>query len=278
VLVGSPPNQTRFNLVKDIMTRRSGYFAAARSGRWTESKLLKATDLTAEDPEVFNNYLRCAYNDRVYIEGLEITEAGTSEDNAAVDKKLNEEWEGHAKEMRRPHRIMERLKGLMKVYLLANVLLDHKTANMVVDETLRSLTILKAIPSEGPVQLIYDNTVAGDRTRNFWTDWYVHNVATISFPDDDERPWPNDFLVDVVKGLQEVKKMETRVIKTRVVYRMDQYFVTWNPTEGPHRYYSGPGTEGEELVESDEEDLDYEFSEGEAVMTDDEEADTEMTD
>jgi hypothetical protein len=260
------------------MTRRSGYFAAARSGRWTESKLLKATDLTAEDPEVFNNYLRCAYNDCVYIEGLEITEAGTFEDSATIDKKLNEEWGEHTKEMRRPHRIMERLKGLMKVYLLANVLLDHKTANMVVDETLRSLNILKAIPSEGPVQLIYDNTVAGDRMRNFWTDWYVYNTTTLSYPDDDERPWPNDFLVDVVKGLQDVKKMETSVIKTRLVYRMDQYFGTWNPTEGPHRYYSGPGTEGEELVESDEEDLDYEYSEGEAVMTDDEATDTEMTD
>lgn len=62
------------------------------------------------------------------------------------------------------------------------------------------------------------------------------------------------------------------------MYRIDEYFVTWNPTQGPHRYHSGPGTEGEELVESDEEDLDYEPSEDEAVMTDDEATDTEMAD
>ena len=278
VLVGSPPNQKRFSLVKDIMTKRSEYFAAARSGRWNENEVLKATDLTTEDPEVFNNYLRCAYFDRVYIEGLEITEAGTFEESAIIDQKLNEEWEEHSNDMRQPHRIMERLKGLMRIYLLASMLIDHKTANMVVDETLRSLTILKAIPSGAPVHMIYENTIAGDRMRNFWADWFVYNVSTLFIPEGDERPWPNDFLTDVVKGLQEHKDIQTRIIKKRLVYHIDEYFVTWNPTQGPHRYYSGPGTEGEELVESDEEDLDYEPSEDEAVMMDDEATDTEMAD
>jgi hypothetical protein len=44
------------------------------------------------------------------------------------------------------------------------------------------------------------------------------------------------------------------------------------PDDGRHRFYCGPGTEGDDRPGSDDEDLDYEpsESEGEAVMTDDE--------
>jgi hypothetical protein len=283
VLVGSPPNQKRFILHKDIMVQRSEYFAAARSGRWNENELLKATDLTAEDPAAFKNYLSCAYMDCVHIEGLEITEAGTFEENAAVDKYLDEEW-GDFAPMRKVHRVVERYRELMKVYLLANMLLDHKTANLVVDETFRTLNILGMAPGIRAVALLYDNTIPGDGMRNLWADWYAHNVSILDFPEPEDegelaRPWPYDFLADVLKGVQEHKKLQWQLTGKRLVYRMDQYFLTWNPTEGPHRYYSGPGAEVEKLVESDDEDRDYEPpSEGEAVMTDEESTDTEMAD
>jgi hypothetical protein len=276
VLVGSPPNQKRFVLHKDIMTERSGYFAAARSGRWNENELLKATDLTAEDPEVFKNYLSCAYCDRVYIKGFEITAVGTFKENAAIDKKLDEEPKDG---MRWPYSTRERFKGLMKVYLLANMLLDHKTANMVVDETFRTLDILYCLPGAGAVHLIFENTLAGDDMRNFWIDWYAHNVPTIGFPEneDDPRPWPNDFLAGVVKELQKTKNMQLRANKMHVIYKMHGFFDgNWNPTEGQHPYYSGPGTEGEVILESDDDDSDW--SVGEAVMTEDEMTDTEMAD
>jgi hypothetical protein len=275
VLVGSPPNQKCFNLHKDIMIERSGYFAAARSGRWNENELLKATDLTAEDPEVFKNYIYCAYFDRVCVKGFEITDASTFKENAAIDKKLDEE---QVNGLRWPYSTKERFKGLMKVYLLANMLLDHKTANLVVDETLRTLDLLNTLPGAGAIHLIFENTVPGDGMRNFWIDWYAHNVPTIGFPEDedDPRPWPNDFLAGVVKELQKAKRMQLSISKRHLFYKIHELFNGgWNPTEGQHPYYSGPGFEGEELLASDDEDSDW--SVDEAVMTEDETTDTEMT-
>ena len=266
------------------MSQRSGFFAAAHSGRSSESEFLKPTDLTAEDPQVFSNYINCVSLDRVSIEGLDITEAGTFEENAAIDKYLNEKF-GELPpetqvETQGAHRILEHYKGLMKLYLLAKLLLDHKTANMVVDETLRSVNILKSQPGSAAIHLIYDNTTRGDCMRNFWADLYVHNVCYLPVMEEGERPWPNDFLADVVAGLQDHKTIQSH-LNTRLAYRIDQYFVTWNPIQGPHRYYSGPGTEGiggEELIESDEEDLDYEPSDRGSVMRDDEMSDAEMSD
>jgi hypothetical protein len=277
VLVGSPPNQKRFNLHKDIMSKRSEYFAAARSGRWNENELLKATDLTAKDPEVFKNYIYCAYFDRVYVKGFGITDAGTFKENAAIDKNLDEE---KVNGLRWPYSTKERFKGLMKIYLLANMLLDHKTANLVVDETLRTLDILNMLPGAGAIHLIFENTVSGDGMRKFWIDWYAHSVPDIGFPEDedDQRSWPNDFLAGVVQERQRIKRMQLNSNKPHLVYLIHEFFNgDWNPTEGRHPYYSGPDFEGEGLLGSEDEDSDW--SVDEAVMTEDEEStDTEMAD
>jgi len=129
------------------------------------------------------------------------------------------------------HRVVERYRELMKVYLLANMLLDHKTANLVVDETFRTLNILGMAPGIRAVALLYDNTIPGDGMRNLWADWYAHNVSILSFPDPEDegviaRPWPYDFLADVLKGVQEHKKLQWQLTGKRLVYRMDQYFLT----------------------------------------------------
>ena len=282
VVVGSPPNQQTFTLHHDVMTQRSKYFAAARSGRWNEKDPDKPTDLQHEDPEVFKNYLHCAYFDRVGVEGLEIDEEGRFVESAASDEKMREEYhtEDLDVEFRHTMRIIRRFSGLMKVYLLANMLLDYKTANMVVDETIRSFVLLRITqPGADVVHLIHDNTLPGDGMRHFWADWYVHNVKTLPFgnledddddDDDDDRPWPNDFLGDLVKGLQERQEVQRINNVPRLCFRIQEYFETWHPADGPHRYHSGPGTEGNKLPDSDDEDPDYEPSEPEAVMTDDE--------
>lgn len=127
------------------MTQRSEFFAAARSGRWNESELSNATDLRNEDPQVFLNYLHTVDSGRVYIEVLELSDDGAFFEKDTVIDALLWYHEGNVEGVRAA-KVIERYKGLMKVYLLANMLIDHKTANMVVDETFRNLRLIKTSP------------------------------------------------------------------------------------------------------------------------------------
>jgi hypothetical protein len=54
------------------------------------------------------------------------------------------------------------------------MLIDHKTANMVVDETFRNLRLIKTSPGRDAVLLVYNNTVDGDGMRNLLGDYYVN--------------------------------------------------------------------------------------------------------
>jgi hypothetical protein len=272
VLVGSPPDQKRFGLHYDLMTERSEYFAAARSGRWNEDDPSKPTDLSNEDPKVFADYVHTVYFNRVRVGGLELGDDKMFESNAAMEEEFAQTCDTTVEGVIYSLKINGRFLGLMKLYALANMLIDHKTANMIIDETIRTVDLTSTIPGCNAVQAMYSATVDDDGMRTLLSDYYAAHAKN---EDMEKDKWPEDFMRDLTRALLDNK--ENGILKQRANFV--PAFCTagclpgkWLPGNYKHRYYSSPGAECGKLSGSDEEDADYEpsSSEDDAVTTDDE--------
>jgi hypothetical protein len=103
VVVSRDDTQRSFLLHNDIVFTRSNYLEAARFARWIEYPK-GATELRDEDPIIFAMYVHCVYTNRVVV---------------PEPAKLN------------PY------SKFSKLYQLADMLLDTKTKNLVIDEFIR---------------------------------------------------------------------------------------------------------------------------------------------
>lgn len=269
VLVGSPPDQKRFSLHYDLMNERSGYFTAARSGRWNETDPSKPTDLSNEDPKVFEDYVHTVYFNRVRVGGLELGDDKLFESNATMEEGFAQHCDTTVDGVIYTLKINRRFLGLMQLYALANMLVDHKTTNMIIDEVIRTVDLTKNVPGGNAVRVVYSFTVHGDGMRTLLSEYYAAH-ATNEEMTQAKGNWPDDFMRDLAVVLLDNKK--NGILKQKASFVPAYYNAGWVPVDGRHRYYSGPGTEGDKLPGSDEDDADYEpsDSEGEAVMTDDE--------
>jgi hypothetical protein len=263
VLVRFPPDQKRFGLHFDLMTERSEYFAAARSGRWNKDDPSKPTDLSNENPKVFGDYVHTVYFNRVRIGGLELGDDKMFESNAAMEEEFAQNFDTSVDGVIYSLKINGRFLGLMKLYALANMLIDHKTTNMIIDETIRTVDLTSNVPGCNAVQAVYSATVDEDGMRTLLSDYYAAHAKN---EDMDKDKWPEDFMRDLTRGLLDNK--ENGILKQRANFVPKFCTTGWLPGNYKHRYYSGPG----KLPESDEEDSDYEpsSSEDEAATTDDE--------
>jgi hypothetical protein len=113
--VGIKPNRMRFTVHRDLITKRSEFFRAARTKYWTEPS--KVTRLVDDDPVVFEVYLNCLYNGLDCLAKLDYSKpiSGGDKDNE-VEKK---------------HEHHETARFLIDLYLLTDKLVDRTTANVV---------------------------------------------------------------------------------------------------------------------------------------------------
>ena len=249
VLVASPPDRQRFTLYHDVMTQRSGYFAAARSGRWNKDNPLKPTDLTEDDPQVFLDYLHTVHNNHVHVAGLELGDDALFEENAALDEAMAEQYDTTIDRVLYQQKTNALLKGLMHLYTLADMLIDHETTNMIIDATIRTVELTHVIPNEHAVAVICRSTASSDGMRNLITEYYVHHanseyIANHNFPD--------EFMKDLAVAF--LRNEETGFSKE---FKPSEYNVEWVPSDGPHRFYSGPGMQGDKELSSDDDGSDH---------------------
>lgn len=109
VLVGTGPEQKSFTVHYDIVSRRTDYFKGV--------DLERADDLTEQQPDLFSQYLHCAYFDRIQDELA--GEAVVARINGAADS-----YKG----------IVMLFKPLIKLYLLAAELENFIMTNLVIDK------------------------------------------------------------------------------------------------------------------------------------------------
>jgi hypothetical protein len=267
VIVGPKSNRQKFTLHHDLMVQRSEFFRAARSKTWIRDKPTRPTNLEQEDPEVFATYVRAVYFDRIRVEGVELDEHGLFESNAALEEELATESDTTKDGVLHGLKAEDRYLKLMKLYALAKFLLDHKTANLVVDETIRTADLVKTFPGSSAVESLYRSTVDGDCMRRLVVDYYVDLANHKYFAENREYHWPRDFVEEVAMAFMEGKE-NGFFLDRKAIFYPAFYIANWDPSQGKHGYHCGPGTEGDDLTDSDDDDSDYE--EGEAVMTDDE--------
>lgn len=164
MLVGAEPKQQRFTVHHDIITRRSGFFRAARSERWTTDKS-KPANMQQYDPEIFASYLHCIYRDVVPRPNKWTPEADAQR---AMNATNHDTDSGN-----------EYYRYLVKLYIIADSLRDPTTANLVIDET-RRFSYVACLPGFPVVKLAFRHTMPGDGLRKVLADVYVFKGSSIS--------------------------------------------------------------------------------------------------
>ena len=266
VIVGPETNRRKLRFYRDVMMQRSEFFRTARSYWWIKDDPAKPTHLEDEDPEVFEAYVRAVLFDRIRIQGLGLDESGLFESNAAMEEEFAQHCDTTVEGVIFDLKVNRRFLGLMKLYALANMLIDHKITNMIIDETIRTFELTKTIPTTDSVQVVYSSTVSGDGMRNLLGGLFADGATK----EMSQKGWPDEFMRDLAVTL--LKHKELGMLKRERIFTPASYIAGWVPGDRKHLFCSGPGTDGYKLPGSDDEDFDYEpsDSEGEAVMTDDE--------
>jgi len=177
VIVGPETNRRKFRLYRDLMMQRSELVRAARSYWWIKDDPAKPTHLEDVDPEVFEAYVRAVLFDRIRIQSLGLDDSGLFESNAATEEEFAQHCDTTVEGVIFDLKVNQRFLDLMKLYALANMLIDHKTTNMIIDETIRTFELTKTIPTMDAVQVVYSSTVSGDGMRNLLGGLYADGAT-----------------------------------------------------------------------------------------------------
>ena len=141
-----------------------------------------------EDPELFQAYLNCVYF------GPETLEQWSDASEAGVEAKP----EGNTRDEKQAVADLV-FEKLVRLYLLAERLVDLKTANMAVGEIVRSSNCFGVIPTQGPVSLAYGSTATGSPLRRLLRDYWI--FESVSVHDGSERlrtaGFPPEFVQDI---------------------------------------------------------------------------------
>lgn len=184
MLVGIAPFQKRFTLHHYIFTKRSVFFRAARSGRWTPDT--KPTDLHEHDPSIFDLYLHCVYQNTLPTlpsvsspppkddQGKYIKESSAQFRQITANRKIALDLRFHT---------------LPRLYILADSLLDPTTANLVIDEVASLAWNYRHAPGTAVIDVAFASTREKDGLRNLLADLHAHLDETVPKGD-----LPNAFL------------------------------------------------------------------------------------
>jgi hypothetical protein len=142
VLVGIKPNRMRFTVHRDLITKRSEFFRAARSKCWTEpSKVIRLVD---DDPVVFEAYLHCLY--------FGSDSFGEPIPDNDKDKEVEKQHAEHH----------ESARFLIDLYLVADRYLDPTAANVVMRGLVTFVHSRPWNPSEATIAKVYARTTEGN--------------------------------------------------------------------------------------------------------------------
>jgi hypothetical protein len=195
VLVGKEANQQRFTVYSDVLTQRSAFFRAARSGRW-RTQPDQPTMLDDHEPEVFSVYLYCvnfgAEALQEHIDAIPVHEEGESNDDSHFEK------------------CESRTKFLVDLYLSADKLLDPITANMAIDMLIQETERQNLYPSYNMVAYVYSSTIDESPLRRLLRDWHVL-VITKSWSDElYDFAYPRAFLEDLLHEIYNLQRHNLR--------------------------------------------------------------------
>jgi hypothetical protein len=190
VLVGTGDEQQRFTVHHELITKRSGFFHAARSERWSSGK---PTDLHEHDPSIFDLYLQC-----VYQNVLPSMPAVVSIPPWNVQESPEE-----FRQRKTEHAIAMDLRyhTLTRLYILADSLLDSITANQVIDEIAFWAWTWNFAPGTGVIHVAFGSTREHDGLRNLLAD--LHAQLDDVVPEGD---LPNYFLALIFERSLAAKK------------------------------------------------------------------------
>ncbi|KAK3621337.1 hypothetical protein LTR56_022873 [Elasticomyces elasticus] len=172
VLVGEEKNE--FMLHASIATKHSKFFKAACNGGFREAQD-KVTHLPEVSPATFRAYVQWIYSGTVVVMDSE---------------ELRSDYKGD--------QTSERQMRLMKLYVLADVLLDTLLRNKVIDEYLQCC---RSAGGAGPVTigLVYEHTPAGSTMRKLLLDENAYNIRErTSWLEECRDQFNIDFLRDLV--------------------------------------------------------------------------------
>lgn len=173
VVVGKPAAPSKcFTIHTNVFAGRSGVL-----GKVGDSEA--PVDLKAEDPELFQAYLNCVYF------GSETIDQWADE---------FEPLETDAEEQVAADMLFEKL---IRLYLLAERLIDLKTANLVIGEIIRFSDASIFIPTHIPVSLAYAATTTGSPLRKLSRDFWVYGSVNTNTERLRTDGFPSEFLQDI---------------------------------------------------------------------------------
>jgi hypothetical protein len=167
--------QKRFTLHTNVFVARSGFFKAARSAAWNPDPLKPTILDDDDDPEVFENYMRCVYSGDL--------DPFPYERHGLDDAHVN---------------------ALIKMWVLADKLLDPKTANLVMDKIVKFCAALIEFRDISCFKLAYSSTAKGSPLRSFFCVMVL--CQDISGLFDDPNELPPEFFHDMAVELCRMKK------------------------------------------------------------------------
>lgn len=196
VTVGKTP--VRFMVHEDVMCANSSFFKAACSSQWRTSGA--AIELPEDDPNVFDDYLHCAYSN-------EAPAPPAQSDVADGEDQYN--------------------KNLIHLYILADKLGDITTANYVMDSLVAYSEEENRAPSAETLIVAWTNSAEKSPLRTLCVDFYVTEVAQESF----EMAMPKlplDFVVAIAVAFRRVVELQShRVVANAFLGRVAMQNRCW---------------------------------------------------
>ncbi|KAF2773837.1 hypothetical protein EJ03DRAFT_347243 [Teratosphaeria nubilosa] len=114
VVVGDEDDKLKFSVHKDPLCSSSEYFKVACSACWREGRP-EVIEVSHISPQIFEVYLHYVYTGELDIDAAGLADQSPAEGTPAFRKHLG--------------------RGLVNLYIAADVLMDQKLKNTIIDET-----------------------------------------------------------------------------------------------------------------------------------------------
>jgi hypothetical protein len=199
VIVGEDDDREEFNIHRDTIAKKSGFFKSAFSGRWRNAES-KKIELTHLEPEFFAGYLQAVYTNEILPERLTCLPTA--------------------------------LELVCEIYVIAEEMMGPTTRNVALRELKRVICFQDDdsfwYPGVYLINLIYEGTAsAANPARRFLVYLYLlrwDNESLEKFKDD----LPRDFLTEVlqeimVNGMPEKREQPfTFIDMEKVIEKQDE--------------------------------------------------------
>ena len=171
-----------FTVHKDSLCANSSFFASATSGYWIESAE-KLVRLPSVEPRVFDAYVHWTYTSKIDL-------SGTCQQHKACNHKPS-------------------YLPLAKLWVLGDMLLDHKLCNRVTAKIWSKFDDVKDlhVPSLPAMCYVFENTSADSPLRRLFTDMWVLQPDSDFFIEN-EKALPQELIVELARRFLECGPVE----------------------------------------------------------------------